>query len=201
MLTVKGKLCSREAIEDAMKVGGSASDSGAVSEWVRSGVHSGVLACAGAAPARTYPFLRVLDKLTLYTSMSAHLPPTPRIRIPYPDSSIPTRRGAIRQFTSMEAALRTSSSISPINIQKHLYASLLDGRTADVSLRVGGTWEAVYRLHRVILTQAVSSIYQLEVWQLTAEFARASFARCLHLDSQNHRLKMGADIQAQMLLM
>lgn len=53
------------------------------------------------------------------------------------------------------------STISPVDIQSHLYTSLLEGRTADVALRVtGSAWEAVYtyRLHRVIIIQAVSMI-------------------------------------------
>ena len=51
-----------------------------------------------------------------------------------------------------------SMSISPVDLQSHLYASLLEARTADVVLRVSGTWKAVYRLHRVVLIQAVSPI-------------------------------------------
>lgn len=50
-------------------------------------------------------------------------------------------------------------SLSPVDIQNHLYNSLLEARTADVALRVRGNWEAVYRLHRVVLIQAVSLAY------------------------------------------
>jgi hypothetical protein len=46
---------------------------------------------------------------------------------------------------------------SPTDLQSHLYASFLAAKTADVTLHVRGSWEAVYQLHRVILIQAVSS--------------------------------------------
>lgn len=49
-------------------------------------------------------------------------------------------------------------TLSPVDIQSHLYNSLLESRTADVALRVRGNWEALYRLHRVVLIQAVSLI-------------------------------------------
>lgn len=45
---------------------------------------------------------------------------------------------------------------SALELQKHLYASFLEGKTADVSLRIHGSWRATYRLHRVVLIQAVS---------------------------------------------
>jgi hypothetical protein len=44
---------------------------------------------------------------------------------------------------------------SPAAIQTHLYSSFLEAKTADVTLHVRGTWEAIYRLHRVVLIQAV----------------------------------------------
>ncbi|KAI0719102.1 hypothetical protein C8T65DRAFT_61104 [Cerioporus squamosus] len=43
---------------------------------------------------------------------------------------------------------------SPGDLQSHLYASFLQRKTADVALRVSGSWHAVYKLHRVILIQA-----------------------------------------------
>lgn len=56
----------------------------------------------------------------------------------------------------------TSSPIpsrpSAFDLQAHLFSSLLQGYTADVSLVVRGSWEAVYRLHRVVLIQAVSNV-------------------------------------------
>jgi len=47
----------------------------------------------------------------------------------------------------------------PRNLQDHLYASFLEGDTPDVALHISGSWHAVYRLHRVVLIQAVSSIH------------------------------------------
>jgi hypothetical protein len=52
--------------------------------------------------------------------------------------------------------LMTAPAPSPINIQNHLYTSFLEGRTADVALRIVGSWSAVYYLHRVVLIQSVS---------------------------------------------
>ncbi|KAI0825247.1 hypothetical protein BC628DRAFT_1320366 [Trametes gibbosa] len=43
---------------------------------------------------------------------------------------------------------------SPSDLQSHLYASFLQRKTADVALRISGSWHAVYRLHRVVLIQA-----------------------------------------------
>ncbi|KAI0735694.1 hypothetical protein C8Q76DRAFT_288408 [Earliella scabrosa] len=43
---------------------------------------------------------------------------------------------------------------TPNDLQSHLYASFLQRKTADVALRISGSWHAIYRLHRVILIQA-----------------------------------------------
>ncbi|RPD81559.1 hypothetical protein L226DRAFT_450178 [Lentinus tigrinus ALCF2SS1-7] len=43
---------------------------------------------------------------------------------------------------------------SPGDLQSHLYTSFLQRKTADVALRISGSWHAVYKLHRVILIQA-----------------------------------------------
>lgn len=48
--------------------------------------------------------------------------------------------------------------LSPVDIQHHLYLSFLDGQTADIALKVNGTWRAVYKLHRVVLIQSVCVI-------------------------------------------
>lgn len=70
------------------------------------------------------------------------------------------------------AAPRMASSVlairpSAAELQQHLYTSLLHGHTADISLRVRGSWEAVYRLHRVVLTQAgfFQSLFQSSGFQ------------------------------------
>lgn len=44
---------------------------------------------------------------------------------------------------------------SAVDIQSHLYAAFLEGSTADVAIRVSGSWSAIYRLHRVVLIQSV----------------------------------------------
>ncbi|KAG6857655.1 hypothetical protein H0H87_010224 [Tephrocybe sp. NHM501043] len=43
---------------------------------------------------------------------------------------------------------------SPADLQNHLYTSFLEGSTADVALRVHGSWDAIYKLHRVVLIQS-----------------------------------------------
>ena len=48
---------------------------------------------------------------------------------------------------------------SPRNLQDHLYVSFLEGSTADVALHISGSWQAVYKLHRVVLIQAVSVLH------------------------------------------
>ena len=46
---------------------------------------------------------------------------------------------------------------SAADIQGHLYTSFLQGSTADVAIRVQGSWDAIYNLHRVVLIQSVST--------------------------------------------
>ena len=53
----------------------------------------------------------------------------------------------------------TMAANPPRNLQDHLYTSFLEGSTADVALHVSGSWYAVYKLHRVILIQAVSFVH------------------------------------------
>ncbi|KAF8060968.1 hypothetical protein FPV67DRAFT_1423050 [Lyophyllum atratum] len=43
---------------------------------------------------------------------------------------------------------------SAVDIQNHLYISFLQGSTTDVALRVHGSWEGIYKLHRVVLIQS-----------------------------------------------
>ena len=40
------------------------------------------------------------------------------------------------------------------DIQSHLYNSFLTGQASDVCVRISGTFNATYRLHRVVLIQA-----------------------------------------------
>ncbi|KAL0950479.1 hypothetical protein HGRIS_007291 [Hohenbuehelia grisea] len=75
--------------------------------------------------------------------------------------------------------------LSPAAIQHHLYLSFLDGSTADVALHVRGSWNAVYRLHRVVLIQSgfFRSLF-------TAGFAESSPRR---RDSHIEELNIGFD--------
>ncbi|KAG2070691.1 hypothetical protein BDR04DRAFT_1076522 [Suillus decipiens] len=50
--------------------------------------------------------------------------------------------------------MNTAAAFSSVDLQQHIYNSLLESRTADVSLHVHGTWEAIYKLHRVVLIQS-----------------------------------------------
>lgn len=49
-----------------------------------------------------------------------------------------------------------TSAPSPASLQNHIYTAFLERRTADVALHVRGSWHAIYKLHRVVLIQAVS---------------------------------------------
>jgi hypothetical protein len=54
------------------------------------------------------------------------------------------------------------------DIQQHLYMSFLEGKTADVALRVHGcgSWYAIYKLHKVVLIQAVSDQVHVSILYL-----------------------------------
>jgi hypothetical protein len=55
-----------------------------------------------------------------------------------------------------------SLPVSPtVDLQSHLYMSFLEAKTTDVALRIRGSWAAIYRLHRVVLIQAVSREYAI----------------------------------------
>ncbi|KAF8139866.1 hypothetical protein EV363DRAFT_1310983 [Boletus edulis] len=45
-------------------------------------------------------------------------------------------------------------SLSPADIQQHIYNSLIHARTPDVVLHVSGSWTARYKLHRIVLIQS-----------------------------------------------
>jgi hypothetical protein len=88
--------------------------------------------------------------------LTVSLPPSARIDIPQSDSQASPSGQRQGRDLSMQFGASRSTSISPVDLQSHLYTSLLEARTADVALRVRGTWQAIYRLHRVVLIQAVS---------------------------------------------
>ncbi|CAL1696775.1 unnamed protein product [Somion occarium] len=50
--------------------------------------------------------------------------------------------------------MSSAPSTLSFDLQRHLYASFLAQQTSDVTLRVRGSWSAIYKLHRVILIQA-----------------------------------------------
>ncbi|KAH9945582.1 hypothetical protein B0H21DRAFT_744355 [Amylocystis lapponica] len=91
--------------------------------------------------------------------MSAQIPPRPSL------PTIPSARLAIPCSVSLPSLrpkfMTTSSPLAsgargstPADLQSHLYTSFLQRKTADVALRIRGSWNAVYKLHRVILIQA-----------------------------------------------
>ncbi|KAH9920275.1 uncharacterized protein B0H18DRAFT_607131 [Fomitopsis serialis] len=97
---------------------------------------------------------------------SAHPPPTntplSRLAIPY-SASLPSLRkqalspapGADDQDMAGSLAVASPTrGASPADLQNHLYQSFLTRKTADVALRIRGSWHAIYRLHRVVLIQA-----------------------------------------------
>jgi len=62
---------------------------------------------------------------------------------------------SINTFLPVPARMNDHSP-SPADIQSHVFSALLQGTTPDIALRVRGSWSAVYKLHRLILTQSVS---------------------------------------------
>ncbi|KAF5377221.1 hypothetical protein D9615_006395 [Tricholomella constricta] len=64
---------------------------------------------------------------------------------------LPHGRRGTRQHISMNVHKLGPSAV---DIQNHLYTSFLEGSTADVALRVHGSWDAIYKLHRVVLIQS-----------------------------------------------
>ncbi|KAG8744687.1 hypothetical protein FRC10_009601 [Ceratobasidium sp. 414] len=74
-----------------------------------------------------------------------------------PHSNTITERPVVASPPATPAPSRmlvSSPPHSPRHIQNHLYQMFLAGQTADVSVVVRGSWEALYRLHRVILIQS-----------------------------------------------
>lgn len=59
-------------------------------------------------------------------------------------------------------SLTIANGHSPAALQSHIYTAFLERKTADVALHVRGTWRAIYRLHRVVLIQAVSLLRMSE---------------------------------------
>ncbi|KAK7687994.1 hypothetical protein QCA50_008364 [Cerrena zonata] len=81
----------------------------------------------------------------------------------------------------------TSNLPVSLDLQRHLYNSFLAQQTSDVTLRVRGSWSAVYRLHRVVLIQAefFKSLF-------TAGFAESK-ARSSHQSGKSEWLNIHFD--------
>jgi hypothetical protein len=77
-------------------------------------------------------------------------PPT----VPFPNSLLLSQ-----QETEFKPMNLLGLGLSALDIQNHLYISFLEGSTADVALRVRGSWHAIYNLHRVVLIQSVCHVY------------------------------------------
>lgn len=87
--------------------------------------------------------------------------------------------GSLSSFRSHDMTPTPASPTrpSPNDLQSHLYASFLQRKTADVALRISGSWNAVYRLHRVILIQAVSrTVFIRQLKRVYVRYDRATFS-------------------------
>lgn len=82
-----------------------------------------------------------------------------RVAIPY-STSLPSLRKQAQDMATPHAA-SPARGPTPADLQSHLYQSFLTRKTADVALRVRGSWHAIYKLHRVILIQAVCGPYRV----------------------------------------
>ena len=80
-------------------------------------------------------------------------------RVLHPSVSLPDFFSTPKSESPRRAFRQPMSPGSPssVDLQQHIYNSLLESRTADICLHVKGTWEAVYKLHRVVLIQSVSA--------------------------------------------
>jgi len=89
-----------------------------------------------------------------FPSSSLSNPNLARLAIPY-STSLPSLRNQANDH-HMSGAQPTSPTRgpTPVDLQSHLYQSFLSRKTADVALRIRGSWNALYKLHRVILIQA-----------------------------------------------
>ncbi|KAI6159488.1 hypothetical protein EDD17DRAFT_1610737 [Pisolithus thermaeus] len=76
-----------------------------------------------------------------------------------PSTSLPafTANVSPRSYLSRlehQPLMNPGTSPPPVDLQQHIYNSLLESRTADVALHVRGTWQAIYKLHKVVLIQS-----------------------------------------------
>lgn len=71
-----------------------------------------------------------------------------------------TVKRSVRDLIPMNSPSPVSSPVPrPSEFQAHVYSSFLQGRTCDVALRIRASWDAIYNFHRVVLIQAVSTVF------------------------------------------
>ncbi len=68
----------------------------------------------------------------------------------------------------------------PSEFQAHIYNSFLQGRTSDVALRIRASWDAIYNFHRVVLIQAVRTLFPLTLMFPLLTSLRGILPRSLH---------------------
>ncbi|THH30187.1 hypothetical protein EUX98_g4025 [Antrodiella citrinella] len=93
-----------------------------------------------------------------------------------PTPSLPNLRAGSyphRMSSDTPPSSPTIAAPAASELQKHLYASFVEGKTADVSLRIRGSWDATYHLHKVILIQAgfFKSLFTAGFVESIAKFA------------------------------
>ncbi|KAG1810035.1 uncharacterized protein HD556DRAFT_1317505 [Suillus plorans] len=95
--------------------------------------------------------------MTLLTTSAAEANFPSSARVLHVSPSLPDLYSStynIHRLRRSSPPMNTAAALSSVDLQQHIYNSLLESRTADVSLHVYGTWEAIYKLHRVILIQS-----------------------------------------------
>ena len=134
-------------------------------------------------PPPNHPFQRLYDpyghaKITSYPSL--------------PDLRRDNNRSDDISMLNSPSSLTIANGLSSNALQAHLYTAFLERKTADVALHVRGTWHAIYRLHRVVLIQAVSMLSPqhcapIDITPTDCSSPRNSFTPSLRLDSPSPR--------------
>ncbi|KAF8665100.1 hypothetical protein AX16_000568 [Volvariella volvacea WC 439] len=74
--------------------------------------------------------------------------------LPSSPASPPAPPPSLRPTNPIIDRSMNAPGFSARDIQNHLYMAFLESKTADVALRVKGSWSAIYKLHRVVLIQS-----------------------------------------------
>jgi hypothetical protein len=97
--------------------------------------------------------------MTLLTTSAAEANFLSSVRVLHASPSLPelysSSHNIHRPVRRSSPSHMNTAALSSVDLQQHIYNSLLESRTADVSLHIRGTWEAIYKLHRVVLIQSV----------------------------------------------